>query len=183
MRLKMFIALVAVMLVVCMILFAKLLIITYNNDLEVLPYEQVQLSVTPMETNYTKETAKQAIDKLYNTKHKYNETKVAKGTTGNAQVFTRVVNIDPNLTVHEYIITYAHELTHVKYQTADETFTAYKTFEVLYESGDEELKYHATKYASAVIAGAYEYTDYDCGYYMLKYFSDHNVEIHTSAKI
>lgn len=89
----------------------------------------------------------------------------------------RVIEIDKNLDIHTYIITYAHELCHIRYQVGNETYTAYMTFVRLYESGNSELRYHALVYAQDVIGGGYSGTAYDCGYYILEYLKGVNYGI------
>ena len=147
--------------------------IRYNNILEVKPYEKTRLVVTPTPQTLTKETAKELVSDLYNTPHIYFEKDLKDGISGLAIPYLRLVFVDENLiSLHYFITTYAHELTHVKYQVVNETFTAYKTFTTLYESGNAELKYHAMVYANDVLRGAYRRGEYDCGYYILEYLKE-----------
>lgn len=148
--------------------------IRFSNKLEVRSYEYTTLQITSVEITLTKSTAKQLIKDLYNTPHIYIEGTFKDGRTGNSMPLLRYVKMDKNATIHDYIIGYAHELTHIKYQVGNETYVSYMTFVNLYESGNAELKYHAMIYANEVVSGDYAGTDYDCGYYILEYLGGIN---------
>ena len=143
-----------------------------NNILEVKTYEKTRLVVTPTPQTLTKETAKELVSDLYNTPHFYIEKDLESGKDGMAIVYIRLAIIDEGLSLHNYIITYTHELTHIKHQVNNETFTAYNTFKTLYESGNAELKYHAMIYANDVLRGSYGRGEYDCGYYIIEYLKE-----------
>lgn len=65
---------------------------------------------------------------------------------------------------------YSHELAHIKYQTNNDTFVTYKAITTLYESENQFLNFVAIEYANDVLSGGYQNTDYDCSYYLYKYF-------------
>lgn len=130
-------------------------------------YQNIDLQ--EIEQTLTKQSAKELIKRLYNTPHFYKEKELKQA--GRSIIFIRKVEINKNLSLNDYIITYAHELTHIKYVTVNETFVSYKAFKTLYESGNEELRYHSMVYASEVLSGIWAGTDYDCGYYILKYLA------------
>ena len=67
---------------------------------------------------------------------------------------------------------YAHELTHIKYQTINETYTTYRAIIALVESSNDYLHYVGMSYANDVCSGGYANTDYDCGAQLLKYFEN-----------
>ena len=143
--------------------------IRFSSILKVKEYEPTRLVVTPTTQTLDKKTAKKLISDLYKTPHIYIEKDIKGEYDGKAIPQFRVVVVDEGISLHAYIIAYTHELTHVKYQVGNETFTAYKTFITLYESGNAELKYHAMVYANDVLSGSYGRGEYDCGYYILKY--------------
>lgn len=66
---------------------------------------------------------------------------------------------------------YAHELTHIKYQTINETYTTYKSIIALIESSNEYLHYVGMNYANEVCSGRYINTNYDCGAQLLEYLN------------
>lgn len=68
--------------------------------------------------------------------------------------------------------TYAHELTHIKYQTYNECFTCYTCIITLYESGNEFLKFIAINYANDITCYYDEQDDGNCGYYLIEYFKE-----------
>lgn len=69
-----------------------------------------------------------------------------------------------------YTFFLAHELTHLKYYTANECFTEYTAIITLYESGNDYFKNVALWRASLIIQSNLQ-DEYDCGYYLLEYFA------------
>lgn len=152
--------------------------IQFSNSLNIKPYTTQIIAIQDKpQLTLTKQTARTTIAKLFNTPHIYFEKDLPPQDNGISIIMWRVVQIDKDLDVHTYIITYAHELCHVRYQVGNETYTAYMTFVRLYESGNTELRYHALVYAQDVIAGGYSGTAYDCGYYILEYLKGANYGI------
>ena len=140
----------------------------FSHKLEVRYYEETQLEIDEVEQTLTHKQAKAKIKQLVKTPHLYFEIDIKEeGLNGRAIMMLRTVQIDKGLSIHDYIITYTHELIHLKKLTGNETYCAYKTFVYLYESGDAELRYHALVYANKVLSGEFKGTDYDCGYYIL----------------
>jgi len=143
------------------------------NDLEVLKYDPVRLNFQYMDYTITKEDAKQLVANLYNIEHSYEETTdLPKTDAANSVITRKEVKIRPDLGLIEYTISYAHELSHIKYELYDETHTAYRTFIDLYESGHDELKNISLVYAQSIMDGCYSGTEYDCGYYILQYLTE-----------
>ena len=152
--------------------------IQFSNSLNIKPYttQIIEIQDKP-QLILTKQTARTTIANLFNTPHIYFEKDLPPQDNGISIIMWRVVQIDKDLDVHTYIITYAHELCHVRYQVGNETYTAYMTFVRLYESNNAELQYHALVYAQDVISGDYSGTEYDCGYYILEYLKGVNYAI------
>lgn len=82
----------------------------------------------------------------------------------------RVVKISNKAHNSAYVKQYAHELTHIKYQTKDERFVVYTTITTLYESGNEYLQWVAIDYANEFMTKSRPEKSYDCGYYLQEYF-------------
>lgn len=143
--------------------------IHFSHALELKAYSLTRLEIPQVEQTLTKESAKQTLKKLYDTPHIYIEKDLPQGDMGRSMAFFRVVEIDTDLDLHDYIIAYAHELCHVKFQVNNETYTAYQTFVTLYESGNAELQYHAMVYADQIVSGNALSAIYDCGFYILEY--------------
>lgn len=152
--------------------------IQFSNSLNIKPYttQIIEIQDKP-QLILTKQTARTTIANLFNTPHIYREKDLPPQENGRSKIMWRIVEIDKNLDVHTYIVTYTHELCHVRYQVGNETYTAYMTFVRLYESNNAELQYHALVYAQDVISGDYSGTEYDCGYYILEYLKGVNYGI------
>lgn len=156
----------------------QVLHIQFSHSLEIKSYQIQNITIANRpQLTLTKQTARTTIAKLFNTPHIYREKDLPPQENGRSKIMWRIVEIDKNLDVHTYIVTYTHELCHVRYQVGNETYTAYMTFVRLYESNNAELQYHALVYAQDVISGDYSGTEYDCGYYILEYLKGANYAI------
>lgn len=112
------------------------------------------------------------ITELFDTPHIYVEGNLKKQSLdGYARPLIRLVKIEADLCNYSYAYTLAHELVHVKYQTGNETWTSYKSFIILYESGSSALRHIALLYAQDQLGGLYEGTEYDCSYYIADYLN------------
>ena len=152
--------------------------IQFSHSLEIKPYTTQIIAIQDKpQLTLTKQTARTTIANLFNTPHIYREKDLPAQENGRSKIMWRIVEINKNLDVHTYIVTYTHELCHVRYQVGNETYTAYMTFVRLYESNNAELQYHALVYAQDVISGDYSGTEYDCGYYILEYLKGANYAI------
>lgn len=119
---------------------------------------------------------KALINELFNTPHIYIENNIKKqNVDGFAIPFIRVIVVEPNLSNVDYAYALAHEFVHVKYQTGNETWTSYKAFVELYESGSSALKYVALRYAVRQLQGCYADTEYDCSYYIFEYLQGQGI--------
>lgn len=156
----------------------QVLHIQFSHSLEIKSYQIQNITIENRpQLTLTKQTARTTIANLFNTPHIYREKDLPPQENGRSKIMWRIVEIDKNLDVHTYIVTYTHELCHVRYQVGNETYTAYMTFVRLYESNNTELQYHALVYAQDVISGDYSGTEYDCGYYILEYLKGVNYGI------
>lgn len=133
-------------------------------------YEYTQLYNPQVNITLDKSSARKLISKLVKTPHTYKEKQI--DGYGRSIILYRKVEINTNLDIEDYVITYTHELMHIKYCTENETWVSYKTFKTLYESENAELKYIALNYANKVLSGYWQGTEYDCGYYILKYLNN-----------
>lgn len=141
--------------------------------LDVKKYEITQIELQPMNYSLTNDDYATLLRKIYATPHIYFDTEnMQEHQLGHSRPLIRTVTIRKNLSEQEYVVTYAHELTHVKFMYGNETMTHYKTFVVLYESGHPELRHMALSEARDILLGAYSGTSYDCGYYILEYLKE-----------
>ena len=169
-KISILIFVILIELIVIVALLSRYYFIFAYNDLEVKSYQPVNLQFQSMNYTITKEDAKQLVANLYNVEHSYTETNDLPETdAANSNISKKEVKIRPDLALIEYTVSYAHELTHIKYSSYDETYTAYRTFVDLYESGHNELQNISLVYAQSIMDGCYSGTEYDCGYYILEY--------------
>lgn len=146
--------------------------ILFSHNWKVKEYTRVDLQVPTMEYNLTKAQAKELVKDLYDTPHFFTEKELQGATLGQSYILWRVAEINFGLDVEDFTITYAHELTHIKYQVQNETYITFMTFKVLYESGNAVLQNMALRHARVILGGGYNGTAYDCGYYILDYLRD-----------
>lgn len=171
-------------LIAIVVLVSRFYFVFAYNDLEVKSYNPVNLQFEYMNYTITKADAKQLISDLLDVEHTYIETNDISTTDfANSSITRKEVKIRPDLPLKEYVISYTHELVHIKYELYDETNTAYKTFVELYESGHKELKNISLVYAQSIMDGCYKGTEYDCGYYILQYLTETNAPELADAEI
>lgn len=155
-------------------------IITYkikNIDkpatLRVVPYEHYYSPQEEIICNLTKAEVKELLNDIYQTSYTYSEQEyLGENVKGVADVTNKHITLLSDLHTIRYIEVLSHEIVHIKYQTSNETFTEYTSIVTLYESGIETFKKIALNKARLIISGTYENTQYDCGYYLLKYFGE-----------
>lgn len=115
-----------------------------------------------------KEYIKREVNKLFNISYKIYYKDLPKDTGGKSIIAFRIVMIDNNLPIEQYALALTHELVHLKYFTANERFTSFKTFQTLYESNNDYFMAVALAYANHVFSGKEPY-EYDCGGYIEEY--------------
>lgn len=158
--------------------------IKFANQLEVRsvddPYSCIyKLGNISEYTNYMDMPEKELrnlIEKEYRTLYFYNvkDSEVPEGSDAISVVIFRIVYMRSSYdNVYQYGIALAHELTHIKYQTANEAWVTLKTFKILYESKSKVLNeislYLANEIFSYQIYG-YAY-NYDVSYYVADYLN------------
>ena len=141
-------------------------------SLEVIPYEHLTLPTKPIECNLTKQEIKSLLDKFYRIRYTYGEFD---SLSDDGYVNGNHIVIKSSLTKEEYLFALAHEITHIKYETSNETFVEYTTIIELYESGNELFKQVALNKTRMILSGSAMGTDYDCGAYLLTYFEGENL--------
>lgn len=170
----------------CVILFLLLLmnllsvqylwIVEYRYDMKPKVYDYYTIT-NYEEISMCRYDAQIKVDVLFNTKHTLSFVKnfEESDTLGTSNLITRKIKIRNDLKIQYFVTTYAHELAHIKYQTANETYVNYISIITLYESGDEQLRQIAMNKAQLIIDGHYDGTEYDCGYYLIEYFKTKGV--------
>lgn len=139
--------------------------------LDVIPYEHFYMEQEYIETQYTKPQIRIMLDNIYNTKYKYKEVEEIEELVG-GYTHNGTIYVDKNVDTIDYIIILAHEVTHIKYATSNETFTEYTSIVTLYESNNILFQKVALNRAKLIVGGGLYGTEYDCGYYLIQYFKD-----------
>ena len=168
---------IALNIIVTLVIIASAVYIFGFNKLEVKKYYRYQqINVPEMKYTLTKDEVRKLVADLYNTPHIYKEVDViAKNRMAESFILLRLVRIRKDLDIGDYAVAYAHELAHVKYMIGDETNVSFKSFVMLYESGNAELQNMALREAKYIIKGSYKGTKYDCGYYIIEYLKEKGV--------
>ena len=117
-------------------------------------------------TNYTKQEVKSKLEELLGLScYFYQEKDLGEEISGVSYLMFRFIIIEKDLNINDYIEVLCHEMIHLKYNTLNERFTQYKTFEVLYNS---EFNQVALNIAYNMKHGIYPY-EYDCYAYIVEY--------------
>lgn len=95
----------------------------------------------------------------------------------------RQISVVNYLNINVYIDTFCHEAIHLKYYNSNERWTTYKTFVVLFESNDKDLKQCAINWAYRYVSyytideygramnNSAPARDYDPAHYIIQYLS------------
>lgn len=152
---------------------AVIILTAYANTKHTLEYKESTLTHIEYDStrpNYiTKEYIKSEVDSLFsgcNYILRYKD--LASGIGGVSYIMLKLVYLDINLTLEDYVLTLTHELVHITYFTANERFTTFKAFQILYESGNEYFKNVALAYANLQFNHCVPYV-YDCSGYIEDY--------------
>lgn len=155
-----------------------------TTDDNVYKYLNENVSYNFEETNRTKIRTKieNLLDLKFYTYKEYNN--LCNGRAYGQTIFGfRKIKVVNYLDTNTYIETFCHEAIHLKYYNSNERWTTYKTFVVLFESNDKDLKQCAInwayKYVSYYTIDEYGWAvsnnmpprDYDATYYIIQYLS------------
>lgn len=162
---------IAILVVVLLIVTALNICITLAYNWQPKPYEVGRIiDAPPPYEEPTKAEAKQMVRAVYDTPHILKEKDME--NDGDVNYFLRTVYVRKGVSASDFILFYAHELTHLKYWCKNETFVMYKTITTLYESDNHVLKCVALSARKNILDGNAKYPEYDCGYYLLQYFGE-----------
>lgn len=173
---------VKALLIICLLALTSIIILeqiyiaTYNK-LEYKPYETKTIIVPYYDFDKPISELKREVDKLYDIPHVtiHKEIKFRNKSAFSDPLLHYVV-VDIDLKGLDFVLDYAHELTHIKYQTGNEMWVTYQTFKDLYESDNEMLHIAGLAYGAFIVDNGYENEPkYDCGYYVLEYFNSHSM--------
>ena len=102
--------------------------------------------------------------------------KLADNVLGNTNIFTRKINIRETLDPFYQLGVIVHEMVHIKYYTANERFTEFKTFQLMYESNNE-IVHNVGIWYGQNICDNYS-GEYDCSYFIVDYFQKNAYNIY-----
>ena len=168
------------LLIIASIVFISILGLTVyiktSHRMEYRQAEPVALAYIPREITYTREEVRKKIENLagkqlyfygeqdlYSRKHIYGET----------VFFIRLIIMQNNSSIEDYIFNFAHEYMHLKYMTASERFVNFEAFKLLYESDDECFRNVAIMYANQDMYGNIPET-YSCWGQIYEYLKGEN---------
>ena len=151
---------VAWLLIIASIVFIGILGLTIyiktSHRMEYRQAEPVALAYTPREITYTREEVRKKIENLagkqlyfYAEKDLYSSKRIY----GETVFFIRLIIMQYNSSIEDYIFNFAHEYMHLKYMTASERFVNFEAFKLLYESNDECFRNVAILYATQDMYG------------------------------
>lgn len=128
-----------------------------------------EIEFEELELTYTKEKAKNEIEKLTNAKlFIYKECDLEWKNAGLTTLSIRLVRMQQGLSVEEYIFYYTHELVHLTECVANEIYTQFRAWQILYESGNAEFKAVAMRYLYKDMIG-YDKEEYTYWHYAKQY--------------
>ena len=176
MRNKLLNCLIIFSVVVFMSILGLAVYIKTSHRMEYRQAEPVALAYTPREITYTREEVRKKIENiagkqlyfyaeedLYSSKRIYGET----------VFFIRLIIMQDNADIVDYIFNFAHEYMHLKYMTASERFVNFEAFKLLYESNDECFRNVAIMYANQDMYGNIPET-YSCWGQIYEYLKGEN---------
>ncbi len=119
-----------------------------------------------------KEDIKERIDNAFNNPlYIYQEKDLEGDINGRCNMFTRVIEIEEDLTNAEYIITLTHELVHLTTFITDESLTQFKTFKKLYNS--KSILFNCASFYMINMHVLDNFTEeYDVEYYIYNYLEE-----------
>ena len=149
----------------------------YSNVNHILPYmganiEGVNFNST-RPTHINKEYIKNQIDDIFNCNYILTYKNLNDGYNGVSYIMLKVITLDNDLSLEEFTMTLTHELVHITYFTANERFTSFKAFQILYESGNEYFKNVALSYADIDLKGLMG-KEYSCAGYIERYLANNS---------
>lgn len=147
-----------------------------KTELKVVEYQHVNYELENFECSLSKQEIKIIMDALLDVSYKYYEIDDLGGDlrfliTGTANIKDKTIKVLSTISKECFITTLAHEIMHIKYKSHNDTFTEYKALTWLYETNINVFKVASLNRMKTIVRGDYAGTDYDCGYYILKYLA------------
>lgn len=158
-------------------IWGNILYVKFYYNYKPVPIDEIEWEPPQKMETGSKLYITETLNNHFNLKYNYKEDKLfEKGIWGNTSLITRTITIDENLSEWNFILVLTHELCHLKYYTANETFTEYITFVELYESGNDLFKNRAEwMIYEQCVRQIYRGTNYDCAYYIINYLKEKNL--------
>lgn len=118
---------------------------------------KISLEYEPYSTDMTRAEIRERMERIVGV-CLYDERFEAIADKGNVNTFSRVIRINKDIEITDYIWVLCHEMVHLKYYSHCERFTSYKTFVLLYNS---EFRPMAINLACSMRDGGFE-QEYNC---------------------
>lgn len=146
-------------------------ITVYSHLSHNLPYKDGYCNIEFMldDSNLTYNIVQTEVDNLFNCQyiliHKdLSDTDII----GRTYIIPKIIIIHDDLSMEDFVITLTHELIHITHLTANERYTSFQTFKILYESNNDYFRNVALYFAVLQVNNCYPY-DYDCSGYIADY--------------
>ena len=177
--LKFYVTILIILVLVNVFLWTNFYLVIYKNSYAVIPTDCMYYEPVKEQDNITVEQAIDIVNEHFGISYRLRFDDIREqGILGTANFFCgiswfNIVTLDNDLTGWDMLYVLTHELCHIKYYTADETFTEYMTFVELYESENEFMHNRG----DWIIREQVYYkrkinTEYDCAYYIIEYLKE-----------
>lgn len=161
---------IIVLVVLLVVVYTNLYLLLFNNYLtekEFTPYDfGFELIILDITQEQAVELASECVGLKDFTIEYTNNLK--SGVVGNSNLITHHIKIKESLIPFQRLPVLVHEMVHIKYYTANERFTEFTTFKLMYESSNEILHEAGRQYAQELCSN--DWGKYDCSYYIVDYF-------------
>lgn len=162
---------IIVLIVLIVLSIYPITIAIYSLTSHKLPFqyaESAYIDFEYKEIGYTHKQVREHIEQLVGKlPYFYRERDIltSKNRYGETNLILRILTMHKNLDSYNYIFSFTHEYLHLKYITASERFVNLKTFELLYNSENNDFKNVAIWYANRDMSGIIPH-NYQCWAYI-----------------
>lgn len=161
---------IILLVIMAIIIYTNLYLLLFNNYLpekEFTPYDfGFELVILDITQEQAVELASECVGLNDFTIEYTNDLK--SGIVGNSNLLTHHIKIKESLIPFQQLPVIVHEMVHIKYYTANERFTKFTAFKLMYESENEILHEAGKQYAQEICSQ--DGGEYDCSYYVVDYF-------------
>lgn len=161
---------IIILVIMAIIIYTNLYLLLFNNYLtekEFTPYDfGFELVILDITQEQAVELASECVGLKDFTIEYTSDLK--SNIVGNSNLLTHHIKIKESLIPFQQLPVLVHEMVHIKYYTANERFTKFTAFKLMYESENEILHEAGKQYAQEICSQ--DGGEYDCSYYVVDYF-------------